>query len=915
MLRDFRSGEEAATAVLAEQMMRSLPEDQKRPDVLPARGRRMLAFSDSRQRAAFFAPYLKRTSAETEYLKPIHDAIRIEEERNDGEAVSLETVADRFLKEATKRRLILIRSYDRERDVLTYDIKSTRDLRPDDKRKIKRQVFVSLLQHFCASSRQRLNMPGIAVASMEASLTPGNLEDLPELLPAIFEHGYEQGFHLIQQLLQIFLIRRALYLEDDSITIRDIGEGPGLATFHFSFNDAVEGRKRNRWNPYVADKARERTIRTNFAAGVVAKFFDWDPLRDGEKIDSTLRTLWDALRKILLHETIYGGEYQIDASNLVISTRRPWLRCDRCGRFGVFNIKGRCPVPGCEGRVNQLSGSDLNKTFARHHYRHRILESEPLALEVKEHTAQLTNEQGRRYQDRFIKGEINVLSSSTTFEMGVDVGSLKAVFLRNIPPTASNYIQRAGRAGRRRDGAAYAVTYARSIPHDQFYFHSPGDIVSGKVPVPSINLNNKRLGQRHINSFLLGQFLRAHPTTREMPDVNEFFLEPDEQRSLAASFRRYVESHNLLLSEAVRRILPGGTELEPDRCIENAWKTLCSDDSESVLQRHVRSPLDSYQAQLAELQLLQSSADGRQLLEIAKAKQSVEKLIERLRTERIIDFLAGAHWLPGYAFPQDVIRLLVRQRNWTDRMRLERDRETGISEYAPGAEVIADGHLFKSRGVVRRGQTFDVRLYRYCLQCRRLATKSETEALGAVCDCGKPSQTFKYIKPEGFQTFYDDEVLEPNLYRVRPPANIELFLVDGVAPGDFTPHPNLRGVTVGYRKDGRLFRANPGYRFQQFLLCKTCGCQLEDTRKAKRVKEVSHQTPWGTKCTGMGFLTHLAHDFETDTLQIRFDRGLLNPPDVSDKTFWVSLQTAFVSAAADVLAIPRSDLDSTYQSQ
>jgi len=163
---------------------------------------------------------------------------------------------------------------------------------------------------------------------------------------------------------------------------------------------------------------------------------------------------------------------------------------------------------------------------------------------------------------------------------------------------------------------------------------------------------------------------------------------------------------------------------------------------------------------LAELHRLQANADGRQLREIADAKLSVEKLINRLKTERIIDFLSGAHWLPGYAFPQDVIRLLVRQKDWTDRMRLERDREVGISEYAPGAEVIADGHLFTSRGVIPKGQSFDIRKYRYCMQCRRLATATENEELGEVCECGKQSPIFNYIKPEGFQTFYNDRVVE-----------------------------------------------------------------------------------------------------------------------------------------------------------
>src|ERR1035437_6073299 len=84
---------------------------------------------------------------------------------------------------------------------------------------------------------------------------------------------------------------------------------------------------------------------------------------------------------------------------------------------------------------------------------------------------------GADYQRQFMQGDVNVLSSSTTFELGVDVGQLKAVFLRNVPPTPANYIQRAGRAGRRREGAAFAVTYARATPHDQTHFFLPSNIV------------------------------------------------------------------------------------------------------------------------------------------------------------------------------------------------------------------------------------------------------------------------------------------------------------------------------------------------------------------------------------------------------------------------------------------------------
>jgi hypothetical protein len=181
-----------------------------------------------------------------------------------------------------------------------------------------------------------------------------------------------------------------------------------------------------------------------------------------------------------------------------------------------------------------------------------------------------------------------------------------------------------------------------------------------------------------------------------------------------------------------------------------------------------------------------------------------------------------------------------------------------------------------------------------------------------VCECGLPSQPQIYIKPQGFQTFYSDDVPEPNLYRRRPPSNTELFLVSGARPEDFKEHDSGIGITFGYRKDGKLFRANPGYLFQKFRLCKSCGIHFEE--KIKKPPR-PHVTPWGTNCSGIIFSTHLAHEFETDTLQLRFAAERLHTPDVRDRDFWLSFQTAFVSAAADVLSIPRSDLDSTYQSQ
>ena len=80
------------------------------------------------------------------------------------------------------------------------------------------------------------------------------------------------------------------------------------------------------------------------------------------------------------------------------------------------------------------------------HYRYLYRNLHPAAISVQEHTVQLRSDSAHRIQERFVKGDINALSCSTTFELGVDVGTLQAVLMRNVPPTTANYLQRAGRA-------------------------------------------------------------------------------------------------------------------------------------------------------------------------------------------------------------------------------------------------------------------------------------------------------------------------------------------------------------------------------------------------------------------------------------------------------------------------------------
>ncbi len=136
---------------------------------------------------------------------------------------------------------------------------------------------------------------------------------------------------------------------------------------------------------------------------------------------------------------------------------------------------------------------------------------EVISARIEEHTAQIGNDLGAAYQRAFSDGRIGMLSCSTTFEMGVDLGDLNCVFLANLPPSVANYRQRAGRAGRRPGAAAYVVCFVADTPHDRYYSQYPTRLIFGHVETPRIYLSNKLFRARHLRAEALHDFLGTVP--------------------------------------------------------------------------------------------------------------------------------------------------------------------------------------------------------------------------------------------------------------------------------------------------------------------------------------------------------------------------------------------------------------------
>ncbi|MFQ8921040.1 MAG: DEAD/DEAH box helicase [Clostridium paraputrificum] len=581
--------------------------------------------------------------------------------------------------------------------------------------------------------------------------------------------------------------------------------------------------------------------------------------------------------------------YQIDANRYVVKNykKSKYYQCSKCGKLTPHNVHDVCVKDECDGKLIEVDPDSVMKSnYYRKQYKYKKIES----IVIKEHTAQLDRKTAKQYQLDFKNKKINILSCSTTFEMGIDIGDLETVFMRNVPPTPANYVQRAGRAGRRKDSAAYILTYCGTGSHDYTYFTAPEKMISGVIMPPYFNVLNRKIIIRHLMATCLGFFFRRHPEYFKSIDKLVFGEGINE-------FKQYIGNHPKDLNKYINeKIIPGGIYSEYH---DFKWFDKMNGNDEKM--EHFVESIKGIAKEYEEAKEFALKNEN------YPEADSYKKQIEYLRKQSVIELLSKYCVIPKYGFPVDVVELQIYKDGiLNNRYDLSRDLKIALSEYAPDSEVIVDGKKYTSKYIsLPKSSEFPKHYFCTCSNCKKVNVYISNRTSGRCKYCGESialEQSEYFIEPiNGFKTGVTKESS-----RMKPKRSYsgEVSYIGGGIKDE--NHLELgKTIIIETSTDDELLIMNRS----DFYMCPVCG--YSDIIKSKvRPPQIAkkHKNYRQYDCQNEELKRlRLGHRFHTDVA--RFTIPLLVSADKNSYSRALSFMYAFLEGVSNVFGIERTDID------
>ena len=425
-----------------------------------------------------------------------------------------------------------------------------------------------------------------------------------------------------------------------------------------------------------------------------------------------------------------SGVHQVNADRLRLSPNRGVWRCRSCRRTTTREAPHRrCIAWRCDGIVEWVPEDEDS-------YDLQLLDGAYSMLRSEEHTAMVPADERERLENLF-RGDseaVNCLVCTPTLELGIDIGRLDSVLMRNVPPLPANYRQRAGRAGRRHR-MAVDLTYCRPVSHDRAYFAEPLKLLDGRIDAPAFNLRNDVMVAKHVHATIIGA-LHGYGRDTARPEgeraairdvlhrclprrVEPYLFEDGEVRSAPFDFgalRDLVQRHAADLAVRVQAVFRQGWPAEDAGVATSAALGVhvdaFADNLEHVVAR-LRSRLQWAMRQIARLNALRERHGTLEPDDEALFRRC-DRLVKRLKgTDRrsrrqaeghddvnTFSVLAAEGFLPGYGLEVGSVVGWAEIPFWrTGAMdfSLPRPPATALREYVPGNLIYANGHRFVAR--------------------------------------------------------------------------------------------------------------------------------------------------------------------------------------------------------------------------
>ena len=651
-----------------------------------------------------------------------------------------------------------------------------------------------------------------------------------------------------------------------------------------------------------------------------------------------------------------AGFKRLRGSELSMLFGEGWVHCSGCKSV-------HRPVPGLEHCLDCGSTQTANLDPDSHpvflarkgFYRRPVLEAladpprRPMSIIAAEHTAQLNAPQN---DDVFSKAEenellfqdinlaasgtaerstaIDLLSSTTTMEVGIDLGALSGVALRNMPPGRANYQQRAGRAGRRGNAVATVVAFGSADSHDEHYFSEPDGMIRGDVVDPKLTLDNPDIVRRHIMAYLLQSYHQDRLPVVDPSQRHDLF-------SVLGTVSEFRSGKSVLNRDDFAAWLADNEQELRGRVASWIPEELSPEDRESLLEDMREDCLKALDAAIrpgpgeADPDIEEDPEDESE----EAPEEGEERPSQASSPGKLLDRLLYCGTLPRYAFPTDVATFHVFDRDRSTRFRPimsfapSQGLPIALTQYAPGKQVWISGKCYSSGAIYsvmaddRHEAWTSKRVYMECSECGFARTFETGEASrGEVRDCiacggdGTFGPARYWMRPPGFAHPVDvDEVTSPDdmpetSYATR--AKLTMGTPDDEAQW-FQSNERIRAL----RERRHLLVSNTGPKREGYTYCTKCG-RIEASTDPSPKLAAPHKKPYPEDddkqvCDGIGPTRHivLGTDFITDI--VLFSMRVAAPLSLRPGQYptLVALRTAseaLAKAACQILEIEPGEL-------